>query len=75
MSVPLIIALNIGAAAFLALLVAALMLLPKRLHPHRHPHLKVPDAPTTRPSERPHEHSVRSRRHRQGRGGRTVTDS
>jgi hypothetical protein len=74
MSVPLIIALNVGVAALLTLLLAALMLLPKRLHPHRHPHLEVPDAVTTPPSERPHEESVRSQRPLQGRGGRTVTD-
>lgn len=76
MSVPLIIALNIGAAAFLTLLLTALMLLPKRLHPHRHPqHLEVRDAATAPPSQRPHEHSVRPRRHLQGGGGRPVTDS
>lgn len=75
MSVPLIIALNIGAAAFLALLVTALMLLPKRLHPHRHPHLEVDEPATTMPSESPHEHSARHQRHRETRGGRPVTDS
>jgi hypothetical protein len=75
MSVPLIIALNVGAAAFLTLLLTALMLLPKRLHPHRHPHLEVPGAATTPPSARPHEHSVRSQRHPQGGRGRPVTDS
>lgn len=75
MSVPLIIALNIGAAAFVTLLLTALMLLPKRLHPHRHAHLEVRDAVTTTPSRRPHEHSARSQRHPQGGRGRTVTDS
>jgi hypothetical protein len=75
MSVSLIIALNLGAAAFLALLVTALMLLPKRLHPHRHPHLEVDETATTRPSERPHEHSARPQRHREAGGGRPVTDS
>jgi hypothetical protein len=74
MSVPLIIALNVGVAALLTLLLAALMLLPKRLHPHRHPHLEVPDAVTTPPSERVDEDAVRSHRPLQGRRGRTVTD-
>jgi hypothetical protein len=75
MSVPLIIALNVGAAAFLTLLLTALMLLPKRLHPHRHPHLEVRDAATPPTYPRPHEHSARSQRHPQGGRGRTVTDS
>lgn len=75
MSVPLIIALNVGAAAFLALLLTALMLLPKRLHPHRHPHLEVEIAAATPPSRRRHEPAQRSRRHLHGRGGRPVTDS
>jgi hypothetical protein len=75
MSVPLIIALNIGAAAFLTLLLTVLMLLPKRLHPHRHPHLEVRDAVTTPPSRRPREHSARSQRRPQGGRGQTVSDS
>ena len=75
MSVPLIIALNVGAAAFLTLLLTALMLLPKRLHAHRHPHLEVPHAATTTPSQYPQEHSARPQRRPQGHRGRPVTDS
>jgi energy-converting hydrogenase Eha subunit F len=76
MSVPLIIALNIGAAALLALLLTALMLLPKRLHPHRHPHLQVhSDAATTPNSRRRREHAQRAQRDFQGRGGQPITDS
>jgi hypothetical protein len=75
MSVPLIIALNVGAAAFLTLLLTALMLLPKRLHPHRHPHLLAQDAAATTPARRRREHALRAQRHPQGRGGRPVTDS
>jgi hypothetical protein len=75
MSVPLIIALNIGAAAFLTLLLTALMLLPKRLHPHRHPHLLVQEAGATRLPERRREHAQRAQRQPQGGGGRPVTDS
>jgi hypothetical protein len=75
MSVPLIIALNIGAAAFLTLVLTALMLLPKRLHPHRHPHLLVQEAGATPLPERRREHAQRAQRHTQGAGGRPVTDS
>ncbi len=74
MSVPLIIALNVGAAALLALLLTALMLLPKRLHPHRHPHLDVPDTAATTPSQHSREHSPGHQRHPQGGRGRPVTD-
>jgi hypothetical protein len=75
MSVPLIIALNVGAAAFLTLVLTALMLLPKRLHPHRHPRLLVQEAATTPLSRRRREHAQRAQRQLQGGGGRPVTDS
>lgn len=39
MSIPLIIAINIGAASLLALILTALMLVPTRFRPHRHLHL------------------------------------
>jgi hypothetical protein len=45
MSIPLILAINVGAASLLALILTALMLAPKRLRPHRHLHLE-PDLET-----------------------------
>jgi hypothetical protein len=74
MSVPLIIALNVGAAAILTALLSALMVLPKRLHPHRHPHLMVgQDTVATPVPGRPRKHQDRP--HVQAGGGRPVTDS
>lgn len=52
MSAPLIIALNIGVAAFLTLLLTTLMLLPKRMRAHHHPHLPIHDQPRPAPIER-----------------------
>jgi hypothetical protein len=76
MSVPLIIALNVGAAALLTLLLSTLMLLPKRLHPHRHAHLPVHDEAEATPVPR-HKRDLRgqAQRHIRGGGGRAVTDT
>lgn len=74
MSVPLMIALNVGAAALLTLLLIALMVLPKRLRPHRHPHLETRDAATPALPARPHERAARAHRPLQGGGGQPITD-
>jgi hypothetical protein len=76
MSVSLIIALNVGAAMLLAILLTALMLLPKRLPAHRHPHLLAHHETAAAPIER----QDRSRgavtgRQRSRRSGRAITDS
>jgi hypothetical protein len=71
MSISLIIALNIGAAMLLTVLLTALMLLPKRLRAHRHPHLLVHHDTAAAPTER-HD---RSRGARPSRPGRAITDS
>lgn len=76
MSVSLIIALNVGAAMLLAILLTALMLLPKRLPAHRHPHLLAHHETASPPIER----QDRSRgpvtgRQRSRRSGRAITDS
>ncbi len=75
MSVLQIVALNIGAAALLTLILTALMLLPKRLHPHRHPHLAVHhhDAAPVAPSQSP-ERRERAQHRNPSRVGETVTD-
>jgi hypothetical protein len=76
MSVPLIIALNVGAAALLTALLITLMVLPKRLHPHRHPHLMVgTDTATTPAPGRGRGRQDRPQRHVQADGGHPVTDS
>jgi hypothetical protein len=79
MSIPLIIAINIGAAALLTLILSTLMLLPKRLHPHRHPDLLVDhDAeptPLSRHERQEREHRGRAQRQIPGGRGRAVTDT
>jgi hypothetical protein len=78
MSVPLIIALNVGAAALLTALLITLMVLPKRLHPHRHPHLMVGTDTATTPAPgrgRGRGRQDRPQRHLQADGGHPVTDS
>jgi hypothetical protein len=69
MSTPLIIALNIGVASLLALGLIALMLAPKRLRPHHHPHLDLPGE--TPPSAEPVEHR-RARAERRQASGRAI---
>jgi hypothetical protein len=75
MSISLIIALNIGAAMLLAVLVTALMLLPKRLPAHRHPHLLVHRDPPAAPIERHDRRGAVPGRLRPARHGRAITDS
>lgn len=75
MSISLLIALNLGAAMLLTILLAALMLLPKRLAAHRHPrlplHCKTAAAPTARHDRR---RGAVTGRQRPGRSGRAITD-
>lgn len=44
MSIPLMLTLNFGSAALLALTLTALMLIPRRLRAHHHPHQERPAA-------------------------------
>jgi hypothetical protein len=72
MSLPVIIAINIGAAMLLSMVLAALMLLPKRFRPHHLPHLHADRAerPTAAATSR---HGAPARRQTAGQP-RIVTD-
>jgi hypothetical protein len=76
MSVSLIIALNVGAAMLLAILLTALMLLPKRLPAHRHLHLLADHETAAAPIERQDRgRDAVTGRQRPRRSGQAITES
>jgi hypothetical protein len=63
MPIPMLIALNLGAASLLTLVLTALMLLPKRLRPHRHTHPEAPRRANSGERRRPRAEGPHATRH------------